>query len=157
MHKGGQFVGVQHAVVITVRTSKLHFEESKYLILRHCLGRCNRSHVMLPLMQTLDGLPAGPNPWFAAAGPHIRVRSFATVLLALHSPRIGKSGAQARPLRFTIHGFAAALPSHPCLGVRSVRRDFVSRRKGTRPHLHSAAAAFAIVIGAAVGNDAETP
>jgi hypothetical protein len=29
---------------------------------------------------------------------------------------------------------AASRPSHLCLGVRTVRRDLVSRRKDTRPH-----------------------
>ena len=38
------------------------------------------------------------------------------------------------PRRSAIHGFAAVQPVHPCTVVRSVRRDYPSRRKDIRPH-----------------------
>jgi len=34
-------------VMISIRPSKLHFEESKHLVFRDRLGRCNRSHIVL--------------------------------------------------------------------------------------------------------------
>jgi hypothetical protein len=42
-----QFVDVQFAIMIPIGKSELHFEESKYLILRNCLGCRNRPYVVL--------------------------------------------------------------------------------------------------------------
>jgi hypothetical protein len=53
MHKGRQFIGIQLAVMISVRTSKLHFEESKYLILRDRLGCRDRTHIVLDCHENL--------------------------------------------------------------------------------------------------------
>jgi hypothetical protein len=53
LHKSREFVPIQLPVMISVSTRKLHFQESKYLVLRHCLGRCNRSHVILDCHENL--------------------------------------------------------------------------------------------------------
>jgi hypothetical protein len=47
LHKGSQFVGIQLAVMIPVGTGKLHFQESKYLILGYRLGRRYRANIVL--------------------------------------------------------------------------------------------------------------
>jgi hypothetical protein len=48
-----EFIHIQLAIVIRVRPSELHFQESKYLILRNCFGRRNRSHVILDCHENL--------------------------------------------------------------------------------------------------------
>jgi hypothetical protein len=45
--ENGQFIDVQFAVMILIRKSELHFEKSKHLILRNCLGCRNRSYIVL--------------------------------------------------------------------------------------------------------------
>jgi hypothetical protein len=53
VHKQREFIHIQLAIVIRVRPSELHFQESKYLILRDCLVRCNRSYVILDCHENL--------------------------------------------------------------------------------------------------------
>jgi hypothetical protein len=53
LHKGGQFVRIQLAVMIPISSGELHFEESKYLVFRDRLGRCNRSNVILDCHENL--------------------------------------------------------------------------------------------------------
>jgi hypothetical protein len=63
------------------------------------------------------------------------VLAFADMRLTLHSP--GTASQTRDSDRYaSAPAFAAARPIHPCTGVRSVRRDFVSRRKGIRSHPH---------------------
>jgi hypothetical protein len=42
-----QFIDVQFAIMILIRQRELHFEKSKYLILRNCLGCRNGSYIVL--------------------------------------------------------------------------------------------------------------
>src|ERR1700685_4205335 len=53
VHEQREFIPIQLAIVIRVRASELHFQESKYLILRNGLGRRNRSHVILDCHENL--------------------------------------------------------------------------------------------------------
>lgn len=53
MHKGSQFVRIQLAVMISIRTRELHFEESEYLLLGHRLGCRYRSHIVLDCHENL--------------------------------------------------------------------------------------------------------
>jgi hypothetical protein len=74
------------------------------------------------------------HPWFRCGPAATSCSGVRRMRLTLPSPGDGESEARLRPRRFTIHGFAAAQTAHPCAVVRSVRRDFVSRRKDIRPY-----------------------